>query len=215
MKTASKNSQSGFSIVAIVVAVIAIVAVLAVVTMYLPKNSQQSPDYAVNLKDIGNNQIELTDKVRNFSLVYPKDWSRQDTNVPESKGPDGSVYQVYPVLRPPVTQNVDQGTGTINIVTGQEKTNYNSFDDFISNQVGWVSQSQDYKVVSSEKTTLSGLPAYKIIFTATVQGQSVKLMQVYALKGSTSYAFTYRISPENYSTYENTANQILSSIQIN
>lgn len=114
-----------------------------------------------------------------------------------------------------MAQSVDQGSGTINLTIGQERTSYNTLDDFTSNVITPVSKVPNYKVISSEKTTLSGLPAHKIIYIITVQEQDIELMQVWTLKENTSHTFTYRISPENYDTYINIANQVLNSIQIN
>lgn len=217
-KSAKLLSSKGDTKIAIIVAVIVIVLIGYFLINRSQLNVNVTPktvEYSVKTEDLGNNQVKIVDETHGFALIYPKDWSRQDTNTPIFSGADGSTYTVFPILRPPVTQSVDQGNGTINIVTGQEKNSYNSLDDYTNNQLAIISKSENYKVISSEKTTLSSLPAYKVVYTATLQGQDLKVMQVWTLKGNASYIFTYRISPENYLTYESIANQVLSSLQIN
>lgn len=204
-----------------IVVIIAILVIVVIGYFVINKSRVQvnvtpkTVDYSVQIQDIGNNQVKIIDKTHGFSLVYPKDWSRQDTNTPIYSGTDGSTYTVFPILRPPVTQSVDQGNGTINIINSEEKTTFNSLKDYVSNQLAIISKYENYEAISSEGMTLAGLPAYKIIYTITAEGRDIKAMQVYILKENKGYVFTYRISPENYSTYENTANQILSSIQFN
>lgn len=75
-----------------------VIGVLASVTL---NSAPKTMDFSINAEDIGNNQVRFTDKTHNVSLVYPKGWSRQDTNLPAYSSPDGSIYAVVPVLRPP------------------------------------------------------------------------------------------------------------------
>lgn len=90
MKTTSKKySQSRFSALAIVISVIAVVAILAVVTMYLPKNSQQSPTTYTNNQTPsstvpGIDKVDVSINGSKYSFYYPQGYVKYDKKVSQT-----------------------------------------------------------------------------------------------------------------------------------
>ena len=76
-------------------------------------------------------------------------------------------------------------------------------------------QSNDnFTQIEATNTTLAGLPGYKIVYTATVNGDQLKALQTWAVKDSKAYVITYKAAPSNYDTYASTAQQMIDSFQI-
>jgi len=68
-----------------------------------------------------------------------------------------------------------------------------------------ISTAQDYanfKQIEATNTTLAGLPAYKIVYTATIDGDQLKLLQTWTVKDGKAYVITYKGFPTNYDTHE-------------
>jgi|GEM_PF-3451023 hypothetical protein len=55
------------------------------------------------------------------------------------------------------------------------------------------------------ETTPSGNPAFKIVYTATIVGDPLKLTQVLVVKNRKEYIITYQAAPTNYEKYASTA----------
>lgn len=71
---------------------------------------------------------------------------------------------------------------------------------------------KDIEITEQKKTTLSGLPAYKIVYTLA---DDIKFMQVWAPKGGREYVFTYAgKTSSDYDERVSTAQKMVESIVI-
>lgn len=88
MKNAKNRSQKGFSLIAIVITVIAVVAILAVVTMYLPKNSQQSSTQQTNASQNDQTLDKIEDQA--YTFYFPTGYVKGQAD------PDISLFYQNP-----------------------------------------------------------------------------------------------------------------------
>ncbi len=70
----------------------------------------------------------------------------------------------------------------------------------------------DFNLISSNATTLGGVPAQKMIYTASLpSGLTLKFLQFFAIKDSTSYIITSGTLPADFATYLPTIQKMASS----
>ena len=66
----------------------------------------------------------------------------------------------------------------------------------------------------STSTTLAGIPAYRVVFTATDNNQvERKAMQIWTIIDNKAILITYKAQPDKYSTYLPTIERMISSFQ--
>ena len=66
----------------------------------------------------------------------------------------------------------------------------------------------------STSTTLAGIPAYRVVFTATDNNQvERKAMQIWTIIDNKAILITYKAQPAKYSTYLPTIERMISSFQ--
>lgn len=66
----------------------------------------------------------------------------------------------------------------------------------------------------SISTTLAGIPAYRVVFTATDNNQvERKAMQIWTIIDNKAILITYKAQPDKYSTYLPTIERMISSFQ--
>ncbi len=72
----------------------------------------------------------------------------------------------------------------------------------------------EFAVVSDENTTVDGLYAKKVVYTASIGGYAYQYMQVAAIKGTSVYLFTYASVEENYETHLEEVAKMLEFLKI-
>jgi hypothetical protein len=98
-------------------------------------------------------------------------------------------------------------SATLATVAEQLKANAQSYDNFTQIEA-------TNTTLAGLPTTLAGLPAYKIVYTATVDGDQLKVLQTVTVKDGKAYVITYKGAPGNYNTYLSAAQQMIDSFQI-
>lgn len=208
-----KNSKSLIIVVIVLVIISAIYFIVSNKQVHVNVSPKTFHSDA-RLKDIGNNQTLYTNLDNKLQFTYPSDWKLQYTDTQGYDFSDSTMLTLA-ILRPPVVQTVDQGSGTINFVIQTFKQDVPLLDNLLSTNLGQISSTwQNYQALSSEKTTLSSIPAYKIVYKGIAGGVEVKIMQIMLIKDGKAYMFTYRISPENFNMYLDNANKIFNSIHL-
>jgi hypothetical protein len=140
-----------------------------------------------------------------FSINYPSDWTKQE------RTPNGTGYQVAVLFLLP-TNNVSEN---LNIVVDDSLEPSTTLKEQTQANIEQLQQDHpDFKLLESGNTTLAGNPAYKIVYTATVNQKYVKAMQVWTLSNGTYYMITYKTSPSNYDKYIGTAQQMMNSFEL-
>lgn len=69
-----------------------------------------------------------------------------------------------------------------------------------------------FNLISSNATTLGGVPAQKMVYTANLpSGLKLEFLQLFAIKDNTSYVVTSGTLPGNFATYLPTVQKMISS----
>jgi hypothetical protein len=136
---------------------------------------------------------------RGYTIKYLSDWGK-----PQEQSSGRLVVFTAP------TNNVSENLNVqvMNLSTGSTLAAVT--DDLMSN----AENSDHFKPIETTDTTLSGLPAHKIVFTATVDGDQLKVLQTWTVKDGKAYVITYKAAPSNYGTYLSEAQQMIDSFQI-
>ncbi len=124
---------------------------------------------------------------------------------------------------------VDMSTGTLSAyvssadasnisITAQALEGIMTLDDY------WKGYEEDFNSTFTDMeyvgeapttTTLSGLPANKYVYTATVTGNDYKFMQVVCIKETTVYVITYTSTPEKYDDNMENVEKVLDNFSFN
>ncbi len=80
--------------------------------------------------------------------------------------------------------------------------------------ISGIQNISDFKQIDAGNTTFAGNPAYKIVYTATDNGNKLKVTQIWTVKDGKAYFITYKAAPNNYDTYLSAAQQMIDSFQI-
>lgn len=137
--------------------------------------------------------------VKGFSIKYPSDWGK-----PQEQSNGSFVVFLTPNNNETENLNVqvvNRAGATLATVTEEVKSNAQGYDNF--------------QQIEATSTTLAGLPAYKIVYTATVDGDQLKVAQIVTIKDGKAYVITYKGAPTtNYDKYLGAAQQMIDSLQI-
>jgi hypothetical protein len=68
--------------------------------------------------------------------------------------------------------------------------------------------------IEAGNATLAGAPAYRIVYVATDERDSLKVTEIWVIKDGKEYIITYKATPDNYDKYESTAQQMIDSFRI-
>jgi len=136
---------------------------------------------------------------RGYSIAYPSDWGK-----PQEQNNGTLVVFLTPTNNETENLNVQvynlSANSTLATVTGSVKSNAENYDNFTQ--------------IEATNTTLAGLPAYKIVLKATVDGDQLKALQTWTVKDGKAYIITYKGAPTNYDTHLSAAQKMIDSFQI-
>ncbi|MFZ0011497.1 MAG: PsbP-related protein [Halobacteriota archaeon] len=136
---------------------------------------------------------------KGFTVKYPTDWSK-----PQEQQNGNLVLFLTPTNNAAENLNVQVANLSANETLAT-----------VTKDITSAAQSNDnFTQIEATNTTLAGLPAYKIVYTATVNGDQLKALQTWTVKDSKVYVITYKAAPNNYDTYASTAQQMIDSFQI-
>lgn len=60
---------------------------------------------------------------------------------------------------------------------------------------------------------LRAIRLYKVVYTATLNGDLLKVKQIWTVKDGKGYIITYKAAPNNYDAYLSAAQQMMDSFQ--
>ena len=138
------------------------------------------------------------DSAKGFTINYPSNWTKDEP----TSGP-------LTVLFGTPTNNA-----TENLNVQVSNTSGETLSDLTARLTSQLQNFSDFKQTDAGNTTLAGNPAYKVIYTATVDGSPLKLTQIWTVKDGKEYIITYKGAPNNYDTYLSAAQQMVDSFQI-
>jgi hypothetical protein len=139
------------------------------------------------------------DSAKGFTIKFPSDWPK---DVPKS----GAISVLFGMPTNNAAEN-------LNVQVWNRSVN-----ETLSNRTALtlaaIQDLSNFTEFSEGSTTLSGNPAYKIVYTATYDGEYMKFSQTWTLKYGKEYLITYKATPKNFETYESTAQQMIDSFKI-
>jgi hypothetical protein len=144
-----------------------------------------------------------TNATAGVRIQYPSGW-----NVTEGRG-NGSI----------VTFSALKGVVSVGLFlnnTSSTKTNLDKFKNItVSEALNNTSSGLNYTLVSTEKTTLAGMPAYNLTLTATTSsGVTLKQMVMMTEKDYQVYQLTYVTTPALFPDYQNDFSNMTNSFAI-
>jgi hypothetical protein len=130
-----------------------------------------------------------------YSIKYPENW--------EKTTEDSSTMFASP-----------EGNN-INIVYGDADTQTVTFDQETASMIAMLRDTYpDIKIIESTKITLAGLPAHKLVYTATMEKMPLQMLQVWTTKNNISYAIMYGGTVGLYPNYTAVTQQMMDTFQI-
>ncbi|MBN2014331.1 MAG: DcrB-related protein [Candidatus Altiarchaeota archaeon] len=141
-----------------------------------------------------------------IKIDYPSEWSKEE-----------DFMEAVVFFKSPPESESDDLQENVGILVERLPIGYESltfeqvYDSEIANAENFIT---DFEVISSEKTTVGGNPAYKTVITFTQGTYKLKAQQVFILKNGKEYVVTYTAKADTYSKYLNTVETMIDSFEI-
>jgi serine/threonine-protein kinase len=153
--------------------------------------------------NVGNTTTSPTSttytSAKGYSIKYSSDWGK-----PQEQNNGAQVVFLTPTNNE--TENLYVQVANLSAGT----TLANLTETIKSNE----QDNKDFKQIEARNTTLAGLPAYKSVYTATSDGDQLKVLETWTVKDGKVYLIMYKAAPSNYDTYLSAAQQMIDSFQI-
>jgi hypothetical protein len=116
---------------------------------------------------------------------------------------EDNVYNFIVAFRSPLDRVSDTVAETVNIAMENLPPEENvTLDAYSTLQISDLTLSgTNFDLKESAPTILAGIPAYKIVFSETLQQVPIQVMQVWAIKDNKAYVLTFTAEAPKYSTY--------------
>ena len=161
--------------------------------------------------DVANSFLPYNNSDYGIKLDYPSDWSYQEVQVPSN----ATIYPIVHVF-PPITD--DPNAVTFLEIGIEELESPFSIDEYSRSTINAYRESrQNFDLVSSNtEETLSGLPAYELVFTDSANGTDRKLMEVGALDSDNNrvYYLLFNTKESRYDLFVPDLESIIDSFQL-
>jgi hypothetical protein len=139
------------------------------------------------------------DSGKGFSIKYPSDWTKDEPK-------NGAISVLFGMPTNNDTENLNV-----------QVWNLSANETLVSRTavlLPAVQSFSNFTQIEAVNTNLAGNPAYKVVYTANIGGDLLKLTQIWTVKNGKEYIITYKAAPNNYDTYASTAQQMIDSFQI-
>jgi hypothetical protein len=141
-----------------------------------------------------------------FGIRYPKDWTVQ-----KLMDRSGSVTTVALFLSP-FDNEQDTSRENINAVV-EEMPSPLSMAQYTDLAIGHErALFDDYALLASQDLLVAGLPAHRIAYTATFQGQTLAFEQVWVPRQGQMLVWTLAASPATFDRYSAIFHQMLNTL---
>jgi hypothetical protein len=141
----------------------------------------------------------IYESAKGFTIKYPSDWTKSE---PKS----GAISVLFGIPK-------DNATENLNVQVWNLSAN-DTLRSRIAYRLSVAQDFSDFEQIEAGNTTLAGNPAYKIVYAANVDGDQLKVTQIWTVKDRKEYIITYKADPKNYDTYASTAQQMIDSFKI-
>ena len=200
-------SYKTFSPVLIIIMIDSLFLVAAPgMSLYVQPNEAmaQTPEQSKN----SSNFLTYENLSFGIKILYPANWDKQENT--SSSSNNSTLYDIV-TFSPPL-KNSSNIIGKLAIkvdnISDIKPTTLANYSDAIISDL-----KQDFRVTESN-TTLSGNPAYKVVYTGLEESVDLQAMLVLAIKGDRVYMISYTAEPEKYSYYLPTVQKMIDSFEI-
>jgi len=137
-----------------------------------------------------------------FSIAYPPDWTTNSS----------SSQTLFAVVAP--VPSGDTFAENVNVIrqTVPSGTTLQQYTEESLTQGGSVLD--DFKVIHSGSTTLAGLPATWVEYTASSRGTDAHFYAEWTLHGTDAWVITYAADPDDYERVLGDAKATISSFEL-
>jgi hypothetical protein len=148
--------------------------------------------------------LTYEDIATGISIQFPSNWEKSVNldNFVTFRAPPETDTRVYPAALGLKIQDLSSQNVSLQEVTKVQMSDLKA-------------ASQDLKVSESTSTTLAGLPAHKVVFSATDNNQvERKAMQLWTVIDDKAILITYKAQPDKYSNYLPTIEKMVTSLRV-
>jgi hypothetical protein len=148
--------------------------------------------------------LTYEDIATGISIQFPSNWEKSVNldNFVTFRAPPETDTRVYPAALGLKIQDLSSQNVSLQEVTKVQMSDLKA-------------ASQDLKVSESTSTTLAGLPAHKVVFSATDNNQvERKAMQLWTVIDDKAILITYKAQPDKYSNYLPTVEKMITSLRV-
>lgn len=141
----------------------------------------------------------FTSSANGFAFTYPEGWQ------------EGSLPVAVAYITGPLVQNYMPNMSVLvnQLTDGMALQDFAAFIERTQLQKSYA----DYQSLSLESSTINGLPGMKRVFSVTFQGQPLKDIQYYIVRGSVGTLITFDSSAEAFDSVVSVFDQIVSSFR--
>ncbi len=142
-----------------------------------------------------------------IEIKYPSDWIMLE----QGKSPFVMSPDVITLLSP---NNNSSNTIPSTFRVSVQNVNV-TLDDFTNNTIGMlVENTPGAKIIESNKTTLAGNPAHKVLGMFKQEGKDINVIDEWAIKNGDLYRITFYSEQGSYSDYLPTIQKMIDSFVI-
>jgi len=200
-------SYKTFSPVLIIIMIDSLFLVAAPgMSLYVQPNEAmaQTPEQSKN----SSNFLTYENLSFGIKILYPANWDKQENT--SSSSNNSTLYDIV-TFSPPLKNSsniIGKLAVKVDNISDIKPTTLANYADAIISDL-----KQDFRVTESN-TTLSGNPAYKVVYTGLEESVDLQAMLVMAIKGDRVYMISYTAEPEKYSHYLPTVQKMIDSFEI-
>lgn len=149
-----------------------------------------------------------SNKNEGLRLNYPANWSLKEN-------PAATVVVAFGSPKESASDTfVDNVNLSVSDLSSKPNMTLDELTDLWQKQTSASMSSGNYKIVAIKPTQLAGQDAKQLVFTYSLQGKDLKGMAVLSMKDKKAYVITYTAESASYDKFENDANSIVSSLQL-
>jgi hypothetical protein len=175
-------------------------------------NTTTTPSQATNNTE-QNAFLTYENTTYGIKIQYPAGYGWQIGFANQTS--EDNVYNYIVAFRSPRDRVSDTVAENVNIVVENLPPEENiALDAYSTFQISDLTLSgTNFDLRESTPTVLAGIPAYKIVYSQTLQQVPLQVMQVWAIKDNKAYLLTFTAEAPKYSTFLPVAQKMIDSFE--
>lgn len=175
-----------------------IVLVVAIGGYFLYQNMSSNKVAPQQTQQVSNESQDYFNAIEKVKFKYPSDWKMtySDAKTPIkatfTKEKIASFVFVSQDFQPPVP----------------------TLDVYTKDSMNQISNVPDYKLIEQADITVNNTPFHKVVYNNSASGKQFITLQIWTVKNSKGYGFSYTAVPEKYNELLPTAQNIITSIEV-